>query len=115
MKVKVFKIKLKKGDLVQVIKGKSKGQTGRILQLHPKNNKVTVDGINLVTKHFKPNKQYPQGAIESILKPLYVAQVALVEPESQKPSRIGIKVKADGTKERIYKKTKKKVVQQIKK
>ncbi|MCY3804755.1 MAG: 50S ribosomal protein L24 [Candidatus Saccharibacteria bacterium] len=116
MQVKVFKIKLKKGDLVQVIRGKLKGQTGRVLSLHPKTNQVTVDGVNLVTKHFKPNKQYPQGAIDTILKPLNISQVAIVEPQSQKPSRIGWQIKTDGSKERIYQKTKKKVViQQVKK
>ena len=58
---KPFKIRLKKGDLVIVRAGKYKGQTGKISAVHPRDNKVTVDGINIVKKHVKPNQQHPQG------------------------------------------------------
>ncbi len=62
----IYKIRLKKGDLVMVRAGKYKGKTGKITAVHPKENKVTVDGINIVKKHVKPNQQHPQGAILEI-------------------------------------------------
>ena len=59
----IYKIRLKKNDVVVVRNGKYKGQTGKIIATHPRENKVTVEGINIVKKHMKPNRQYPQGGI----------------------------------------------------
>src|ERR1700722_3001777 len=100
---KPFKIRLKKGDLVVVRAGKYKGQTGKISAVHPRENKVTVDGINVVKKHVKPNQQYPQGAIVELTKPIWVSKVSIVEPTTKKPSRIGYKLDKDGNKTRVYK------------
>ena len=63
---KVYKIRLKKGDLVQVLAGKYKGRQGHVLRTHPKENKVTVEGVNIVKKHQKPNNTHPQGGIIEI-------------------------------------------------
>lgn len=101
--VKPFKIRLKKGDLVMVRAGKDKGKTGKVTATHPRENKVTVDGINIVKKHVKPNREHPQGAIVEITKPIWVGKVSIVEPTSKKPSRIGYKLDAKGNKTRIYK------------
>src|SRR5947208_1375722 len=98
----IFKIKLKKGDTVVVRAGKYKGQTGKITATHPSLNKVTVEGINIVKKHVKPNKAYPQGAIVELTKPIWVSKVAVIDPTSKKPTRIGIKVDKDGNKTRMY-------------
>jgi large subunit ribosomal protein L24 len=106
---KVFKIRLKKGDLVAVRSGKYKGRTGKISAVHPTLNKVTVDGINIVKKHQKPNKAYPQGGIIEITKPIDVSKVGIVEPTSKKPSRIGFKLAGDGTKTRVFKKSGKEI------
>lgn len=106
---KIFKIKLKKGDTVVVRAGKYKGKTGKVLATHPTENKVTVDGINIVKKHVKPNKEHPQGAIVELTKPIWVSKVSIVEPTSKKASRIGIEVKTDGTKVRVFKKTGKEI------
>ena len=103
MSDKVYKIKLKKGDTVIVLSGKYKGQTGKISATHPTENKVTVDGINIVKKHIKPTRLQPQGGIVEITKPLWVSKVAIVEPTSKKASRIGMKVDKDGNKTRIFK------------
>ncbi|HSX05167.1 MAG TPA: 50S ribosomal protein L24, partial [Candidatus Saccharimonadales bacterium] len=73
----MFKIKLKKGDTVQVLSGKYKGKTGKVLATHPADNKVTVEGINIVKKAVKPNKTYPQGGIIDITKPIWVSKVAV--------------------------------------
>ena len=99
---KIFKIRLKKGDTVVVRAGKYKGQTGKISATHPTLNKVTVDGINIVKKHVKPNKVHPQGAIVELTKPIWVSKVAVIDPTSKKATRIGIKVDKDGNKTRMY-------------
>jgi large subunit ribosomal protein L24 len=100
---KPYKIRLKKGDLVIVRAGKYKGQTGKVTATHPRENKVTVAGINIVKKHVKPNQQYPQGAIVDLTKPIWVSKVSLVEPTTKKPTRIGYQIDKDGRKVRIYK------------
>jgi len=109
MAAKPFKIRLKKGDLVVVRAGKYKGRTGKIKATHPSENKVTVDGINIVKKHVKPNQQHPQGAIVEITKPIWVSKVSIVEPTTKKPSRIGYKLDAKGNKIRIYKSSSKEI------
>jgi large subunit ribosomal protein L24 len=106
---KIFKIRLKKGDNVIVLAGKYKGQTGLISAVHPRDNKVTVDGINIVKKHMRPNKQHPQGAIVELTKPIWVSKVAIVEPTTKKASRIGLKLNDDGTKTRMFKTTGKEI------
>jgi large subunit ribosomal protein L24 len=99
----IYKIRLKKGDLVVVRAGKYKGQTGKVLATHPFENKVTVDGINIVKKHVKPNRTNPQGGIIELTKPVWVSKVSIVDPDSKKATRIGHKVADDGTKTRHYK------------
>ncbi|HVV67289.1 MAG TPA: 50S ribosomal protein L24 [Candidatus Saccharimonadales bacterium] len=96
-------MRLKKGDTVVVRSGKYKGQTGKVTATHPRENKVTVENINVVKKHVKPNQQNPQGAIVEITKPIWVSKVSVIDPTSKKPTRIGYKVNTDGTKARIYK------------
>lgn len=100
---KIYKIRLKKGDLVQVLSGKYKGKEGKIVAVHPRENKVTVEGINIVKKHQKPNQAHPQGGILEITKPIWVSKVAIVDPTAKKPSRIGFKLDKDGNKTRVFK------------
>lgn len=105
----VYKIRLKKGDKVVVLAGKYKNQTGIIESTQPSENKVTVEGINIVKKAMKPNKQYPQGGIIEITKPIDVSKVAIYEPTTKKASRIGYTLAKDGKKVRIYKSTGKEI------
>lgn len=88
----IYKIRLKKGDNVVVRVGKDKGKTGTIIAVHPRENKVTVEGVNIVKKHQKPNKAYPQGGIIEITKPIWVSKVGIVDPTTKKPSRIGFQL-----------------------
>lgn len=104
-----FKIKLKKGDTVVVISGKDKGKSGSIITTHTQTNKVTVEGINVVKKHLKPNKQHPQGGIIEKTMPIFVSKVAVVDPISKKPTKIGMKQTTDGKRVRIYKKSGKEI------
>lgn len=100
---KIYKIRLKKGDSVIVLSGKDKNKTGVINETHPSDNTVTVEGVNIVKKAMKPNKQYPQGGIIEITKPISVSKVAIIDPATKKPSRIGYSFAKDGKKIRIYK------------
>lgn len=109
MSTQVYKIRLKKDDNVVVISGKYKGQSGRIVATHPTDNKVTVEGINIVKKAVKPNQKYPQGGIIEITKPIWVSKVALVEPSTKKPTKVGYSVDKEGKKVRVYKRTGKEV------
>lgn len=109
IKPTVYKIRLKKGDTVVVRSGKYKGQTGKITATHPRDNKVTVEGINIVKKHVKPNQQHPQGAIVEITKPMWVSKVSIVEPTSKQASRIGYATSNDGNKVRVFKKSGKEI------
>lgn len=103
MEKQVFKIRLKKGDTVVVRSGKYKGKTGKVTATHPSENKVTVEGINVVKKHVKPNRTYPQGGIVEVTKPILVSKVGIMDPTSKKPTRIGYKVDKDGKKTRVLK------------
>ncbi len=109
MEKTIYKIRLKKGDTVIVRAGKYKGQTGTIVATHPTENKVTVEGINIVKKAVKPTRTNPTGGIVEITKPIWVSKVGLVEPTSKKASRVGYSVKDDGTKTRVFKSTGKEV------
>ncbi|HTE21976.1 MAG TPA: 50S ribosomal protein L24 [Candidatus Limnocylindria bacterium] len=106
-KPQVYKIRLKKGDTVVVRAGKYKGKSGKIMTVHPTLNAVTVEGINIVKKHQKPNKAHPQGGIIELTKPIAVNKVGI--SDGGKPSRIGFKVDAKGAKTRVYKKSGKEI------
>ncbi len=108
-KKQAFKIRLKVGDTVIVRSGKYKGKTGKITATHPFENKVTVEGINIVKKHVKPNRTHPQGDIVEITKPIWVSKVGIVEPTSKKASKIEHKVDAKGVKTRVFKRTGKEI------
>lgn len=100
---KVYKIRLRKGDLVVVLSGRDKGKTGKVLNVLPFENKVVVEGINVVKKHQKPTRTNPQGAIIDITKPMWASKVAVVDPATKKASRVGYKLDDKGNKTRIYK------------
>lgn len=106
---KQYKIRLKKGDTVIVRAGKYKGKTGKVLATHPSENKVTIEGINIVKKAIKPNQAHPQGAIVELTKPIWVSKVSIVDPSTKKASRIGYKLGKDGAKARVFKKSGKEI------
>jgi large subunit ribosomal protein L24 len=106
---RIYKIRLKKGDTVQVTTGKYKGKSGKIVAVHPMENKVTVEGINIVKKSVKPTQAKPQGGIFEITKPIWVSKVALIDPTDKKPTRVGFKLDKSGNKVRVYKRSGKEV------
>ena len=103
MDTKLYKIRLKKDDMVMVRSGKYKGKTGKVLKVHPKLNKVTVEGVNIVKRHQKPTQAKPQGGIVELTKPIWVSKVGLLDNVAKKPSRIGFKTNAKGDKIRVLK------------
>lgn len=101
---KLLKIRLKKGDTVVVTTGTHKGKTGKVMSTDAARNRVVVEGINVVKRHIKPNKQHPQGGIVDETKSIDVSNVAIVEPSSKKPSKIGYTINAKTNKRtRVYK------------
>jgi large subunit ribosomal protein L24 len=105
----IFKIRIKKGDTVMVRSGKFKGKTGKVIQVHPKDNKVTVEGINIVKRHRKPTQAQPQGGIIELTKPIWVSKVGLLDSSAKKPSRVGYKTDTKGVKSRFLKSSGKEV------
>lgn len=94
-------MKLKKGDKVIVIAGKSKGQTGTISRAFPKTDMVLLDGINLVKRHRKPTQTSRKGQIVDMPMPLHISNVQLVDPKSGKPTRVKITRGKDGARARV--------------
>ncbi|WP_163655165.1 50S ribosomal protein L24 [Listeria sp. PSOL-1] len=95
---------VKKGDKVQVITGKDKGKSGKVLAAFPKKDRVIVEGINMVKKHTKPSNINPQGGILNVEAPIHVSNVMLIDPKSGEPTRVGYEVRGD-KKVRIAKKS----------
>ena len=94
---------IKKDDKVVVLSGKDKGKQGKVLIADPKAMKVVVEGVNVATKHKKPQKQGDEGGIIKVETPIYASKVQLVCPKCGKATRVGHKVGKDG-KVRVCKK-----------
>jgi len=104
-----YKIRLKKGDMVMVTSGKYKGRSGKVLTTHPTLNQLTVEGINIVKRHYKPDRARPQGGRVEITKPIWVSKVSIIDPSNKKPSRVGYNLGSDDTKKRVYKQSGKEI------
>jgi len=96
-------MKLKKGDKVVLIAGKDRGKSGTILHAYPKENLVLVEGVNLQTKHQRPNAKSRKGQIVQRSMPIHVSNVMLADPKSGKPTRVRINRSKDGARERVAK------------
>ena len=92
--------KIKKGDTVVVLSGKDKGKTGEVTQAMPKDGKVVVSGVNVATRHKKPNQADPQGGLEKFEAPLHVSKVALADPKTGAATRVRFETR-DGKKVRV--------------
>ena len=99
-----MKLKIKKGDNVIVITGKDKGKTGEVTKVLVQENKVIVSGINVAKRHTKPSQE-SAGGIVSKEMPIQISNVAYVDPKTNKPTRLGIKLDKNGRKVRFAKKS----------
>lgn len=91
---------IKKGDTVLVARGKDKGKTGTVLLAIPDQQKVVVQGVNVVKRHVKPSQANPQGGIEQREAAIHIAKLRLLDPETGKPTRIRSEI-VDGKKVRV--------------
>ena len=96
--------RIKKGDTVYVNAGNDKGKTGKVLSVDPAKDRAIVEGVNMVSKHTKPNAKQPQGGIIKKEAPIHISNLHLIDPKSGKPTRVGFKVEGD-KKVRIAKKS----------
>ncbi|KRM61458.1 50S ribosomal protein L24 [Paucilactobacillus vaccinostercus DSM 20634] len=95
---------VKSGDKVRVISGKDKGKEGTIKTTFAKENRVIVEGVNMIKKHQKPSNAYPQGGVIDTEAPIQASNVMLIDPSTNEPTRVGFKV-VDGKKVRVAKKS----------
>ncbi|WP_207422262.1 50S ribosomal protein L24 [Desertivirga brevis] len=99
------KLKIRKGDLVQIIAGDSKGKQGKVIEVLVKANRVVVEGANLVSRHTKPNAANPNGGIVKKEAPIHISNLAVVDPTLGKPTRVGRKLNSEGKLVRVAKKS----------
>lgn len=97
------KLKIKKGDKVKVITGKSKGKIGDVIRVFPTDNKIIVSGINLAKKHMKPTQTSEGGIIQKEL-PIHISNVSHIDPKTNEITKIGYRIE-DGKKVRFAKKS----------
>jgi large subunit ribosomal protein L24 len=95
--------RLQRGDTVVVISGKYKGKQGRVKKVLVDDDKVIVEGINLVKRHMKPNPRNQSGGIIEKEAPLWASKVMPIDPKTKKPTRVKIKVDENGMKTRVAK------------
>lgn len=98
------KFRIKKGDTVMVITGKERGKTGKVLQVQARKARVTVEKLNMVKRHTKPNAKNKQGGILEREGSMAISNVMVFCESVQKPSRIKMKTFEDGRKVRVYQK-----------
>ncbi|MCQ2176684.1 MAG: 50S ribosomal protein L24 [Bacteroidales bacterium] len=98
------KIHIKKGDTVYVNAGNDKGKTGKVLSVIPDKDRAIVEGVNVVSKHTKPNSKQPQGGIIKQEASIHISNLNLIDPQSGKATRVGYKT-VDGKKIRYAKKS----------
>ncbi len=99
------KLHIKKGDTVYVNTGEDKGKTGRVLSVLVKEQRAIVEGINMVSKHAKPNAKNPQGGIVKMEAPIHISNLNLIDPKSGVATRIGRKKNEEGDLVRYSKKS----------
>ncbi len=96
--------KIKKGDKVVVMAGRDKGKTGEVRQVMPDEGRAIVAGVNMVRRHTKPSAQ-TEGGILSKESPIHLSNLAIADPKSGKPTRVGFKILDDGRKVRVAKRS----------
>lgn len=99
------KLHIKKGDTVYVNSGEDKTKTGRVLEVLVDKKRAIVEGINVVSKHTKPNAQNPNGGIEKKEAPIHISKLNVVDPKTGKPTRVGRKLDDKGKLVRFAKKS----------
>ncbi len=92
--------RIKKDDTVIVIAGKDKGRSGKVIKVMPKEDRVVVEGVNMMKRHTAPNVAHPQGGVIAREASLHLSNVALRDPKTGKPTRVGYKFVGEGASRR---------------
>jgi large subunit ribosomal protein L24 len=94
--------KIRRDDEVVVISGKARGKTGKVLRVDPKNDRVYVEGLNIVTRHMRPSATNPTAVAGIIEKegPIHISNVMLIDPKDKKRTRVGVS-REDGVRSRV--------------
>ncbi|HMU53680.1 MAG TPA: 50S ribosomal protein L24 [Nitrospira sp.] len=100
------KVRVRKGDTVVVIAGRDRGKSGKVLSVDRAAGRVVVEKLNMIKRHTKPNQKVKQGGILEREAPLAISNVMFLCPVTQKPTRLGVRVQADGKRVRFSKKSK---------
>ena len=100
-----YKMHVRKGDTIQVISGRDKGKVGEITSVNPKTSQVTIEGVNVRTKHVKPQQEGESGQIVTFEAPIHSSNVMLYSTKEKTVSRVGYTFTDDGRKVRMLKKT----------
>ncbi|QZT38574.1 50S ribosomal protein L24 [Halosquirtibacter xylanolyticus] len=103
------KFKIKKGDTVKVIAGSGKGETGKVLEVIKKTDRVIVEGVNLISKHVKPNAENPQGGIIKQEAGIHISNLMFVDASTKEVTRVGRRLNEDGKLVRYTKKSKEEI------
>ena len=99
------KLNIRKGDMVKVMAGDSRGQQAKVLFVMPEKNTAIVEGVNLASKHTKPNSKNTQGGIVKKELSIHISNLMLVDPATGNPTRVGRKMNAKNKLQRVSKKT----------
>jgi large subunit ribosomal protein L24 len=94
-------VHIKKGDMVQIISGDHKGNTGRVLHVYPDDQSVIIQGQNIAKKHVRPSRRNPQGGRIGVEQPIHISKVLPVNPKTSKGTRVRYPVGSDGSKKRV--------------
>src|SRR5687768_6505348 len=101
MRVERVKTRITRGDTVRVMRGNDKGTEGKVLRVFPKTGRITVEGVNIVTKHRKARRAEEQSGIVKMPAPIHHSNVMLLDPKSGNATRVKTRIDEDGTKERL--------------
>ena len=97
--------RIRKGDTVLVISGVDKGRRGEVALVMPKDERVIVTGVNMATHHVKPTRMGDQGGIQRREAAIHLSNLMLIDPKSEKPTKVGFRILDNGTKVRVARKT----------
>jgi large subunit ribosomal protein L24 len=98
-------MRIVKNDTVKILSGKYSGKTGKVLKVFPDQDRLIVEGVNIIKKHTKPSQKNQQGGIVEKESSIHVSNVMVIDPKTNEPTRVGFKFLEDGTKVRISKKS----------
>jgi len=96
---------VRKGDTVMVVAGKERGKRGKVIRVIPGKGRVLIERINMIKKHQRPTQKLRQGGIIEREGPIHLSNVMLVDPQTDKPTRVGVRSLADGKKVRVARKS----------